>query len=64
VVAVKVTGSALIALKIDRRHYVHADWAVLEDGILTAITSFRIRSWPMSEVWKIAWADCDFEAVA
>jgi hypothetical protein len=60
----RIIGSARIALKIDPRHYVYADYAVLEDGVLTAITRFGIRSWPMSEVWKIAWIDCDLEAVA
>jgi hypothetical protein len=63
-VAVKITGPARIALKTDRRHYVHADHAVLEDGVLTALCAYGVRSWPMSEVFKIAWLDCDREQVA
>jgi hypothetical protein len=66
VVAVTITGRARIALKGDRRHYIHADWAQLDlaAGIITAVCAYGIRSWPMSEIAKIAWIDCDLERVA
>lgn len=58
-----ITGRAWIALKIDRGHYIHADWARLDlaAGILTAVTRFGVRSWPMSEIGKVAWIDCDLD---
>jgi hypothetical protein len=58
-----ITGRAWISLKSDRRHYIHADWARLDlaAGIITAVTGVGVRSWPISEVAKVAWIDCDLD---
>lgn len=59
-----MTGAALICLRRDRRHLIRADWARLEHGVLTALTPYGVRSWPMSEVAVVKWLTDAQEAAA